>query len=126
MKKYFSLPLFSTNFVVDTHLRPNIVWIDFINVSLRVLSKPVKKRIFVDEVVRPRRRGGGAIGRSVEEGLIHWIFSIGDASFRLVGVVIRSIEVLPFLFLLNRKYSFRKNILNYTLYVDQHHFLIKI
>jgi hypothetical protein len=36
-----------------------------INDSLRILSKPVKKRILVDDVVRIRRLGGGAIGKSL-------------------------------------------------------------
>jgi hypothetical protein len=93
-------PLFSTILAVVTHFRPNVVWTDFINDSLRVLSKPVKKRIWVDDdAVRPRRRSGGAIGKSLWDGFLHWILSRGDRSLDFVDADTRSIAVLPFLFL---------------------------
>ena len=56
--------------------------------------------MLVDDVVRPRRRGGGAIGRSLFDGLLHWNLSSGEESFDLVEAETRSIAVLPFLFLL--------------------------
>ncbi len=102
-KKKSIKPLFSTFLVVATHFRPNVVWTDLINDSFRALSKPVKKRIWVVDAVRPRRRGGGAIGNSLWEGFLHRILSRGDRSLDLVDAETRSIAVLPFLFLYNRK-----------------------